>query len=333
MSDKDIISIYTNKYIHNWKEIPQEHIDYLNNRFSDSESIKESVYRILYNIEERPTCPICGGHLKFYGKPKLIFAKTCSPKCGAINSQHIRELTCMKHYGVTHPIQNDNIKDKITNTLLEKYNVDNAFKLEKIKEFNLKKYGCEYLLQSKEIRNKINKTFEEKYGYNTPAKNNKIKEKRVNTCNEKYGGNPGYLAATKEALNKQIETKRKNNSFHISKPELLSYELLKEKYNDIIRQYKSKEYPFICDFYIPSLDLYIECNYHWTHGGHPFNENNGDDISILNYWKTKNTKFYNNAIITWTLRDVNKRKIAKQNNLNYIEFWNINDLKIWINTQ
>ena len=41
MSDKDIVEIYTNKTIHNWKEIPQEHIDYLNNRFSDSESIKE----------------------------------------------------------------------------------------------------------------------------------------------------------------------------------------------------------------------------------------------------------------------------------------------------
>ena len=35
---------------------------------------------------------------------------------------------------------------------------------------------------------------------------------------------------------------------------------------DIIRQYKSDLYPFACDFYIPSLDLYIECNYHWTHG-------------------------------------------------------------------
>ena len=331
MSDKDIIDIYTNKIIHNWKEIPQEHIDYLNNRFNDSESIKESVWRILYNIEKRPICPICGKHLKFYGKPKLIFAKTCSPKCGAIYSQDIRESTCNKHYGVKYPIQNNNIKEKITNTLLEKYNVDNAFKLEKIKETRKQKYGVDYLLQSKEIRNKIQNTFKEKYGYITPAKNDNVKEKRINTCNKKYGGNPGYLAGTPESLNKQIATKRKNNSFNISKPEIKSYELLREKYPDIITQYKSDLYPYYCDFYIPSLDLYIECNYHWTHGKHPYNENNINDINKVNELKSKNTKFYNNAIITWTIRDVNKRNIAKENKLNYIEFWNINELINWIN--
>ena len=36
-------------------------------------------------------------------------------------------------------------------------------------------------------------------------------------------------------------------------------------------------------------------------------------------------------LYTWTIRDVNKRNIAKQNNLNYIEFWNINELKEWLN--
>ena len=32
---------------------------------------------------------------------------------------------------------------------------------------------------------------------------------------------------------------------------------------------KYDRYPFACDFYISSLDLFIECNYHWTHGGKP----------------------------------------------------------------
>ena len=36
--------------------------------------------------------------------------------------------------------------------------------------------------------------------------------------------------------------------------------------------------------------------------------------------------FTKNAINTWTVRDVNKRNIAKKNNLNYIEFWNLNDV-------
>ena len=79
------------------------------------------------------------------------------------------------------------------------------------------------------------------------------------------------------------------------------------------------------------MDLYIECNYHWTHGGKPYEGTNEDNI-IVKKWKAKNTKYYNNAINCWTVRDVNKRKVANQNNLNYIEFWNIYDLKKWINS-
>ena len=94
----------------------------------------------------------------------------------------------------------------------------------------------------------------------------------------------------------------------------------------MINKYKSKLYPYNCDFYIPSLDLYIECNYHWTHGGHPFNENNIEDITILNLWKNKNLSYYDNAIQTWTVRDVNKRNTAKKNKLNFIEIWNIEEL-------
>ena len=59
-------------------------------------------------------------------------------------------------------------------------------------------------------------------------------------------------------------------------------------------------------------------------------KDNNEDQLILEQWKEKNTKFYDNAITTWTIRDINKRKIAKENNLNYIEFWNINELKDWL---
>ena len=97
-----------------------------------------------------------------------------------------------------------------------------------------------------------------------------------------------------------------------------------------MRQYKSDEYPFCCDFYIPSINLYIECNFSWTHGGHSYDKDNEEDQLILEKWKEKNTKYYDNAINTWTIRDVRKRNIAKQNNLNYIEFWNLNELKNWL---
>ena len=130
-----------------------------------------------------------------------------------------------------------------------------------------------------------------------------------------------------EDINKKInETKRKNHTFKSSKKELEVFNQLKEKFPDIIYQYYSSEYPFNCDFYVPSLKLYIEYNGTWTHGGHIFNEYDKNDIQKLNNWKSKNTKYYNNAIYTWTDLDIRKQKYVKQNNLNYFIIWNENDL-------
>lgn len=133
-----------------------------------------------------------------------------------------------------------------------------------------------------------------------------------------------------EFKEKRFNTLVKNNSFNKSIPEEKSYILLKEKYPDVLRQYKSTVYPYHCDFYIPSLDLYIECNYHWTHGGHPYDPLNSEDIKKYNKWKTiYNFKYCE----TWTIRDVKKRNTAKQNNLNWLEFFSIQELKDWLGKQ
>jgi hypothetical protein len=117
-------------------------------------------------------------------------------------------------------------------------------------------------------------------------------------------------------------------SFRISKQEDKMWEILKEKFINVIRQYREDRYPFACDFYIPEKDLFIELNLFWSHGKKPF-ENTKEDINKINKWKSKNTKFYNNAIETWTVRDVLKRNTAKQNNLNYLEFFYFKDFENW----
>ena len=122
-------------------------------------------------------------------------------------------------------------------------------------------------------------------------------------------------------LTKEYITKKKNNSFNTSKKEEMFYESLLEenKTKTIFRQYKDDRYPFYCDFYIKEDDLFIELNLHWTHGGKLFNENDEECLKQLSVWKekAKTSKFYENAIQTWTVRDVNKQKIAKENKLNY----------------
>lgn len=127
-----------------------------------------------------------------------------------------------------------------------------------------------------------------------------------------------------EVIEKRYETMRNNDSFNKSKPEESYYKYLLTQYEetDIIRQYKdSTRYPFNCDFYIISEDKFIECNYHWTHGPHPFDPNNLEDVQLLQSWQTKaaDSNFYATAIHVWTNLDVRKMQIAKQNNLN-IEF-------------
>lgn len=142
----------------------------------------------------------------------------------------------------------------------------------------------------------------------------------------------------KEIQHKIYETKKKNNTFNCSEDEIVIYKKLKRKFKTVLRQFKDKRYPFASDFYIPELDLFIEYQGTWTHGDVPFDPNNEDHKNILNEWverqqelnfKRKNKNFYTNAIKVWTIKDPEKRRLVKQNNLNWIEFFNLQDFEEW----
>lgn len=135
-----------------------------------------------------------------------------------------------------------------------------------------------------------------------------------------------------EHQRKISDTKRKNNSFNISKPEKEILKLLQSKFSNVKHQYKSEKYPFNCDFYIPDLDLYIEYQGHFTHNFKPF-EGTSEDLEKIKLWKNKNTKLYGIAIKVWTVRDPLKRQIAKENNLNWIEFFNMKQFMDWFEKQ
>lgn len=99
------------------------------------------------------------------------------------------------------------------------------------------------------------------------------------------------------------------------------YDIIKSIFPSTKRPYKSEQYPYLCDFYVPELDLYIECHFFWTHGGHFFDKNNPEDLAIVEEWKSRNTNFYNSAIQNWTVRDLEKLECAYKNNLNYLVCW------------
>ena len=154
--------------------------EYLINRYDDSDSLKETLFRIYNGIEEHPKCPTCGKPLVFKG----IFFKFCSNICAQ---------------------SSDEIKQKIKQTCLDKYGVDNYNKTkeskEKIKQTCLEKYGVEYFWQSDECKEKIKQTCLEKYGVDSPLKSEKIRNKGKQTCLEKYGvDNPAKLEENKEKV-------------------------------------------------------------------------------------------------------------------------------------
>ena len=127
-------------------------------------------------------------------------------------------------------------------------------------------------------------------------------------------------------VNKQrLETLRKNGNLGniISNQEQSIYDNLKKIYPDIVQQYKSNEYPWFCDMYIPKYNLYIEYQGFWTHNDFPYNSKNDKCNKILENWKEKslNDNFFKSAINCWTISDVNKRNMAKENKLNWIEFF------------
>ena len=269
-----------------------------------------------------------------------------------------KKETTLLHYGVENPLQSEEIKEKRKKTCTDKYGTDNVFKSNLFKQKSvttwLKKYGVENPSQAKEVKDKKKETTLLHYGVKYPGQSEEIKKKISNTVMKRYGvkwitSSIDFINKSRdtmykkygciqpmhneEIVNKMLETKRRNNSFHTSKPEEELYLYIKEKFPSVIRQYKDKErYPFCCDFYIQELDLFMELNGTWTHGKHPYIQDNPEDQHILNHWieRSKEHPFYITAILTWTEADVKKRNTAKKNNLNFKEVWSLEEGKEYI---
>lgn len=300
-------------------------------------------------------CPICGQRkqkqtiIAKYGadnpmKAKSVQSKarqTCIEKYGhawAMSSDEVKakvESTNREKYGVNRPIQNVDVHAKLINTVEERYGVNNVMAVPEFKQKHddacRSHLGVPEPLSSSVVREKIVSTNIEQYGGPAPMSSKDIQQKVSDTCLRKYGFS--HYFQSPEIIAKSFESKKTNNSFGKSKIEDIIYNSLCEFFSvdDVVRQYKSEEYPFACDFYIKSRDLYIELNALWTHGDHWFADD-VEDRNVIVQWTDKNTKYYKNAIDVWTVKDVEKRRVAIDNSLNYIVFWNndLSDFYLWL---
>ena len=230
------------------------------------------------------------------------------------------EATSMARYGVPYYWQSEDGRKRLKELL----NSDEV--AEKTRQTNLERYGCETWqgseegrkrLASEDVRSKTEKTNYERYGAKTWSNTDE-----------------GKRAMSTYLQDKIIATKMEHGTINDSQPERDAYEYLVAKFgeDDIFPQHRSKRYPYKCDFYIKSLDVFIELNIYWMHGGHWFDSNNPDDLKKLQAWLSNDKPSYERAVYIWTRNDLDKRRTAEENKLNYFVFWNqdLSDFLEWL---
>ena len=156
-------------------------------------------------------CKKCGKPLT--EKQILKGQEFCSYSCSGTYTMQQEETkeklrkTNIQKYGVANPNQCKEIQEKKRKTCLEKYGVTNPQQSkaiqEKTQQTNLDRYGVKHPYQSEEIRKKGEQTTFEHYGVYHALQSDTIKEKYRETCKNNFGvDNPSQ--------SEEIKTKREN---------------------------------------------------------------------------------------------------------------------------
>lgn len=326
--------------------------------------------KVQYERRDKKVVIICPEHGEFLQTPHchVVLGQNC-PKCSAIAGgikrmgdnnpmrqesakQKARE-TCIERYGTKtyaesdegrkklHDIiVSDDVQQRTIQTCMDRYGAKNWTQSEEGRE------RLHEIMSSDEMQEKVRQGYVNVYGVDhymktyegrIKARQNMMLPERKAAIQrafmDKYGVPNAWLLPTVHA--KGWQTKRRNGTFNTSKPEETLYLLLCDVFgkDDVFRQYVDPiRYPFHCDFYIKSLDAFIELNALWTHGPHWFDESNPFDVEILSNWESHRSSYYDSAAYIWTIRDPMKRQCAIDNNLNYLVFWDndLTDAREWL---
>ena len=321
--------------------------------------------KVEYHHSNKKVEIICSVHGSFWQTPhEHIILKHNCPKCGHAEAglkrcgennvahredvKQKRAATCEAHFGAKTWAESDEGRSRLHEIIVDEG------KLDIMKATCQERYGTDFwtqsdegkaklhdIMSSEDMQEKVRSGYENNYGMHymqTEKGRNRAKsyidddrrEKMRASLTKRYG--VPYVVFTDEQradiLRKSWQTKRRNGTFNTSKPETTLYSLLCDVFGkeDVLRQYNNDpRYPFYCDFYIKSLDLFIELNAHWSHGERWFNEHDENDLAVLKKWQEKaeqkGSYYYQQAIDIWTKRDPMKRKTAEDNHLNYVVFW------------
>lgn len=182
---------------------------------------------------------------------------------------------------------------------------------------NSMRYGGTNVMDSADVRARVAETNRQKYGGASPFADSKVRRKAMQ---KKW---PELFAA-------MVEYKRTGKVSDVaceSAFEFVAFKLLVARFgvNDVFCQYGihpyDARYPYNCDFYVKSLDLFIELHMYYTHGWHWFDASNPDDVLRVKHLLDSNKPMNLKAVKVWTDIDPKKRAQAAGSGIRYLVFW------------
>ena len=233
----------------------------------------------------------------YYNRIKKGKDKDYCPKCRRL----LNEETCLKKYGVKHPMQNKEVYQKSQKTLETHYGVRYMQQSDEIKQKtlqnNLNKFGAPYATMTEPVMEKIRSTCLQKYGVNYPMQHEGIYQKSKETMQRKYGvDNPlqyeEFVKKVKmtnlqkygvenpmsnvEIQKKALRTMTGNNNIKTSKPQKECAQLLQEIYPNI--ECDVCVGPFCLDFVLNINDCKIDIEYDGSYWHNNINAQRKDMI-------------------------------------------------------
>lgn len=149
--------------------------------------------KLCYKPHTRNCC-ICGASfdLNVYASN----TQTCSSKCAA----ELRTRRNLEKYGVRSTLELESTKEKIKQTCLDRYGVENP-------------------MQSSEIQNRLRKTNQEKYGVDWSVQREDVKAKSQETCLDRYGVRWGCTSDVAKQKTVQTNLERRGVEHVFQDPE------------------------------------------------------------------------------------------------------------------
>lgn len=250
-----------------------KNVNYLSSHITKSHKDiqQQEYYDKYFKSKGDGICKICENETNFISIGKG-YKNCCSDKCNKLN----RKRGTKEKYGVDNVYMLDSVKNKIKETNKRKYGTENAYQSSyikaKIKETNLKRYGVENPNYSQKIRKKIKATNLKKYGVEYPYQNENILQK----CHRKSF---------------KLREYKNTGIFYQGTYEFDFLEKYYNKYPDIQRgprikyNFNDNEHYYFPDFYIPSLNLIIECKNNYLYDRYRNKINSQEKAAIKNGYK------------------------------------------------